>query len=569
MPVSFPLLRLAIAALLLGTAAAPPAMAADMAGPYLAARSASIANDYAAAMDYYDRLLLAAPDNPDVQEGALVTHVAMGDYERAARLADVVVSDTRAKAGQIAVLVALADHAQRNDFAGAVALLDKGADAGDLVGGLYRGWARAGEGQMAEAGKAFDKVGKLRGLEGFAAYHKALSLAMVGDYEGADKILSGHLAKVMHGTRRGILAHVQVLSQLERDGDAIKLIDTTMGSALDPEFTAIRAQLEKGEALPFTVVGSARDGVAEVFFAVAQALNAEDPSTVGLVHARLALWLRPQFGDAALLAASILEAQGQHDLAIGVFAAVPADSPIHPATELGRAEAMVAAGRTDAAIDVLQKLSRSVPDQISVWISLGDNLRRVERWSEATQAYDKAVALIGTPEPRDWFVYFARGIAESRSDAWPQAEKDFREALRLSPDQPSVLNYLGYSYVERKENLDEALSMIERAVAARPEEGYILDSLGWALYRLGRYDEAVGHMEKAVELDSTEPLLNDHLGDVYWAVGRKREAEFQWRRALSLGPGEDLDMERVRRKLDVGLDQVLKDEGAEPLHATD
>lgn len=564
MPSTLPLLRLALAAVLLGSAAAPPVQAADMAGPYLAARAATIANDYAEAMDYYDRLLLAEPRNRDVQEGALITHVAMADYDRAAVLAGIMLEEP--KPSQIAVLVALAQDAQTGEFAKGLALLDKGDDAGQLVGGLYRGWAKVGEGQISEAEKAFDKVAKLRGLEGFAAYHRGLALAMVGDYEGADKIFSGKQSKVVHGTRRGLLAHLQVLSQLERDKEALKLLKDTFGDELDPEMSALRDRLEKGEAVPFTVVRSARDGVAEIYYAVSQALSAEGPSAVGLVHARLALWLRPDLGDAALLVASVLESQEQYDLAIKTFEGISPDSPVYPATELGRSEAMVAAGRTDAAIDVLQKLARSHPDLRAVWIALGDNLRRQERWKESAEAYDKGVALIATPGPRDWFIYFARGISESRSDQWPKAEADFREALKLSPDQPSVLNYLGYSYVERKENLDEALSMIERAVAARPEEGYIVDSLGWALFRLGRYQDAVAQMEKAVELDPAEPLLNDHLGDVYWAVGRKREAEFQWHRALNFGPGEDLDMDRVRRKLEVGLDQVLKDEGAAPLH---
>ena len=137
-------------------------------------------------------------------------------------------------------------------------------------------------------------------------------------------------------------------------------------------------------------------------------------------------------------------------------------------------------------------------------------------------------------------------------------------ALQLNPEEPHVLNYLGYSLVERREKLDEALDMIERAVAAEPDNGYITDSLGWAFYRLGRYEEAVPVMERAVELASTDPVINDHLGDVYWAVGRVREAEFQWRRALSYAPSDDLDLDRVRRKLEVGLDQVLIDEGAEP-----
>ncbi|MFT3690444.1 tetratricopeptide repeat protein [Paenirhodobacter sp.] len=564
MPATPPLLRLALVAALL---AAPPVRAADMAGPYLAARAATLVNDYAAGMEYYDRLLVVDPKNRDVQEGALITHIATADYDRAAALANAMLEEP--KPSQIAVLVALAQDARAKDFAKGLALLDQGGDAGQLVGGLYRGWAKVGEGQMAEAEKAFEKVAKLRGLEGFAAYHRGLALAMVGDYEGADKIFSGKQAQVVQGTRRGLLAHLQVLSQLERDKDALKLLQDTFGADLDPEMAALRARLEKGEAVPFTVIRSATDGVAEIYYAVSQVLSAESPSAVGLVHAQLALWLRPDLGDAALLVGSVMEGQGQYDLAIKTFAGIAPDSPVYPATQLGMSEAMVAAGRTDEAVDVLQKLTRSHPELRAVWVALGDSLRRQERWKDSAEAYDKAVALIGTPGPGDWFIYFARGIAESRSDQWPKAEADFREALKLSPDQPSVLNYLGYSYVERKENLDEALSMIERAVAARPEDGAIVDSLGWALFRLGRYPEAVAQMEKAVELDPGEPLLNDHLGDVYWAVGRKREAEFQWHRALNFGPGEDLDMDRVRRKLEVGLDQVLKDEGAEPLHAAD
>ncbi|MGD9916770.1 MAG: tetratricopeptide repeat protein [Paenirhodobacter sp.] len=557
--------RLALIAGLLASAAALPARA-DLAGPYLAARAASAANDYAAAVTYYDRLLLNAPEDLDAQEGALMTHVALGDFDRAAALADVMIGAK--DPSQIAVLVALAQDAKSGDFAKGVALLDGGADGGQLVSGLYRAWALVGQGQMAEATKAFDALAKEKGLIGFASYHKALALAMVGDYEGADEIFSGKLADLLHGTRRGVLAHVQILSQLERDPDAVKLLDSAFGSGLDPELKALREGLVAGETLPFTVIGSATDGVAEIFYAVGQALNSDAPSPFALLHARLATWLRPDHVEAVLLTAAILETEQQYDLAIDAYAQVKPESPAFHAAELGRAEAMVAAGRSDAAIEVLEKLSRTHPDLPGVWTSLGDNLRREERFKEAAEAYDKAIALMGEPKPADWFVYYARGIAEERSDQWAKAEPDFREALKLSPDQPSVLNYLGYSYVEKKQNLDEALGMIERAVAARPDAGYILDSLGWAFYRLGRYDEAVAQMEKAVELEPAEPLLNDHLGDVYWAVGRKREAEFQWRRALNLGPGEagELDLDRVRHKLEFGLDQVLKDEGAPPLH---
>lgn len=565
MPFALSISRLALISALLGVApAAAFAQSADVAGAYLAARAASSNNDYAQAAGYYDRLLGAMPGDLATQEGALLTRVALGQFDAAAELATLMAADK--DPSQLAVMVALAERAQKGDFAGLLAQLEGGAEAGPLNGGLFRAWALVGQGQMAEASKAFDAVGKMQGLEGFASYHKALALALVGDFEGAEALFSGDLADVLNGTRRGVMAHVQVLSQLERNADAIKLIDDSFGATLDPELAAVHAQLEAGAALPFTTVTSALDGEAEVLYSVAQALNSDAPSPLALLQARLAHWLRPGHVEAILLSAAILEAQQQYDLAIAAYALITPDQPSFHAAELGRAEAMVAAGRNEAAIEVLEQLTRTHADIAGAWIALGDNLRREERYKEAASAYDKAIALRGEPQQGDWFLFYARGIAEERAGAWDKAEPDFRKALELNPDQPSVLNYLGYTYVEKRQNLDEALGMIEKAVAERPEEGYIIDSLAWALFRLGRYGEAVVQMERSVELLPADALLNDHLGDVYWAVGRTREAEFQWRRALNFGPAPDLSLERVRRKLEVGLDEVLKEEGADPLH---
>lgn len=220
-------------------------------------------------------------------------------------------------------------------------------------------------------------------------------------------------------------------------------------------------------------------------------------------------------------------------------------------------------------IEVLERLAEDQPTLAPVYSALGDLLRQQEQYEEATAAYDKALEYSDEGAAARWFLYYARGISHERLKLWDKAEADFRSALEINPDQPQVLNYLGYSLVERRVNLDEALGMIERAVEARPDSGYIVDSLGWVLYRLGRYDEAVGHMETAVELMPVDPVVNDHLGDVYWAVGRYREAEFQWKRALSFIDPEDTDgeadPERIRRKLEVGLDEVLSEEGADPL----
>ena len=228
--------------------------------------------------------------------------------------------------------------------------------------------------------------------------------------------------------------------------------------------------------------------------------------------------------------------------------------------ELGRADALVDAGKADAAIEVLRNMTRTFGDVPRVHISLGDVLRGQEEYAAAAQAYDTAVGMIPDPAPNHWFLFYARGICYEREGQWEQAETDFRRALELSPDQPLVLNYLGYSLVEANLKLDEAQDMIERAVKARPDDGYITDSLGWVLYRVGKYEEAVGPMERAVELVSNDPIINDHLGDVYWMVNRKREAEFQWSRALSLEP-EEKDAVRIRRKLEIGLDAVLEEEG--------
>jgi Flp pilus assembly protein TadD len=245
---------------------------------------------------------------------------------------------------------------------------------------------------------------------------------------------------------------------------------------------------------------------------------------------------------------------------------VPRSDPAFVAAEIGRAEALYRGGDPEAAIAAAAALSEAEGAPVPAHVALGDLLRRERRFDEAAAAYDRAIALIDDPQPRHWGVFYSRGIAHERSGRWPLAEADFLKALELSPDQPEVLNYLGYSWVEMRIHLDQALEMIERAVAGAPDDGYILDSLAWVLYRLGRYDEALPHMERAVALMPSDPVLNDHLGDVYWAVGRRLEAQFQWRRALYFEPEED-EIPRIRRKLEVGLDRVLEEEGEPPLAA--
>ena len=209
--------------------------------------------------------------------------------------------------------------------------------------------------------------------------------------------------------------------------------------------------------------------------------------------------------------------------------------------------------RTDEAVETLRGLARERPERSDALIALGDLLRGKERWLESVAAYDEAFERIGEPSQRHWRPLYARGIALERSRQWPRAEEDFLAALDLVPDQPFVLNYLGYSWVDKGVNLERAMAMIERAVDLRPNDGYIIDSLGWAHYRMGNFADAVLHLERAIELRPDDPTINDHLGDAFWRVGRRVEAGFQWRRALAMDPEEEGMAVAIKDKIEHGL----------------
>lgn len=555
-------LGLTLAALL----STPVAFAMDS-GSYLAARTALLNNDFDEAASYFSRALARDAQSPELLESAAHAYLGLGDLKRAAKISQ----NLREMGGdsQIIGLSISGNAAANGNWTQLLELLNEGEGVGPLFDGLTKAWAYVGEGNMTDAIATFDELSIGSGIESFAFYHKALALASVGDFEGAANIFSGDTGTSLQLSQRGIIAFAQVLSQLERNSDALGLITATFGTSLNPQLVDLRAQLEAGETVPFTTIRNAKDGVSEVFFSIASALQGEAQDGYTLLYARAAMALRPESTDALLLTAELLENIGRYDLATEVYDSVPRSDPAYHIAELGRAEALLRSGREDAAIEVLRQLRESHGQLPSVHVSLGDTLRGLERYEEAIQPYNDALALIETPQQQHWIVFFARAIAYERTGKWELAEADFRRSLELYPEQPQVMNYLGYSYLEKQTNYEEALDLIQRAVDLRPNSGYIIDSLGWGLYRLGRYDEAVGQMEKAVQFMPIDPIVNDHLGDVYWAVGRKREAEFQWQRALSFITDEtdltDIDPDRIRRKLEIGLDKVLNEEGAPPL----
>ena len=290
------------------------------------------------------------------------------------------------------------------------------------------------------------------------------------------------------------------------------------------------------------------DGMAEAYLALAAALHAQDANDFAVVLLRLAIDLRPDFTAARLLSADLTDGTKHPRGALRVLEPVTADDALIGVVRLRRVALTERSGDTDEALRMLDEMARDYPDRPEPLALKGDILRAKRRFSEAVTAYDQAASRVPNPTRSDWPLFYDRAIALDRAQQWSRAESDFQKALELAPDQPYVLNYLGYSWTEQGRNLTRAKQMIERAVEQRPNDGSIIDSLGWVALRQGDVPGAVRWLERAVELDSEDSTVNGHLGDAYWAAGRKLEAQFQWRRALNLNPDPD-DVPKLEAKL--------------------
>lgn len=536
-----------------------PATSQDLAGPYLAGRQAALSGDHAQAAEYYEQALRMDRSNPDLISNAVLAYASLGNWDAALAVAGRVPGDAEGR--ELLNIIEQVGRIRAGDHSGSLAAIDAGRGAGPFVDELSAAWMMLGEGRMSDASAMLQDMASSEGpIPEIARRHLALMRAAVGDFERAQEILSGAAYGPVPFHPRSLQAQAQILVQLDRSDDALALLEETLALVSDPSIEALRDAIAADTARAYDFVVSPEDGAAEVFYTVAQALGADQGGALSLLYARAAHTLRPGHTDAVLLAAELLESTGQLQLAADTYAQVPDGDPLFVAAETGRANALFDLGAEEAAVAALEALTVRHGDMATTHATLGDALRRMERFDGAITAYTNALDRVDTTQTRYWYLYYTRAIALEREGRWDEAEADFRYALELNPGQPNVLNYLGYSLVEQRRNFDEALAMIEQAVETRPESGYIVDSLAWVLYRLGRFGEAVAPMERAVELVPTDPVINDHLGDVYWVVGRTREARFQWQRALSFDPLEE-DAARIRLKLEIGLDEVLEQEG--------
>ena len=526
-------------------------------GAYLAGRQAMSDHNFVTASKFQSRSVSADPANSKLLEGLMISFIAQGSVDEAVSIAEVYKHN--GSVSQISQMILLASMIKDGQTEAFFNFVKNAREITPILKDLLSAWIRMGLDDEVNANRIFDKTAKVQGMGQFANFHRAMSQLAAGKVDQAQRTFELIHNDQANPTRRSIVYHTKLLLSQSKFKEAQKLLEKWFGPTFDPEIEELYINAGNEKAYPTSLFPTTDIAVADVFHSIANLVLKEADPAFTLIYSRLAQYLDPKHVDSTLMTADLLVELGQYDLAIKEHEKLSDSQPQFFASELGRAEALRSSGKVMVAIEVLVELTRQYPNSANGFSILGNHYRQLEAYDKAEVSYGEAIKLYEAKGKAGWFLYYVRGITRERLDLWSSAEKDFRKALSLNPSQPQVLNYLGYSLIEKNSNLDEALDMIERAVKESPDSGYIVDSLGWGYYKLGQYEKAVPNLERAAELMPVDPIVNDHLGDVYWMVGRKTEAEFQWRRALSFDPEVD-EIERIKKKLKVGLTQVLMEE---------
>ena len=520
-------------------------------GSYLAARHAGVERDSETAAAYYLNVLKADPRNADLLSRTFLSVLTDGDIDEAGRLADRLIQlDRTDRIARLVIGVRALKQKQyaiaRQNFAQSVR-----GPVTDLTATLLSAWALAGAG---DTRAAIDTLDRLAGPDWYAIFkdlHAGLILDVANNKKEAGKRYE-RAYKADPMALRTVQAYAHYLSRNGGKDDALKLYQQfNKGVADHPVVVEEMKEVSAGDRLP-PLADSPRAGAAEALYGLGASIGRRGGEDLALVYLQLALYLEPTHAMALLSLADLYDSLKKPELAIKIYDRIPTSSPLRRNAEIQVASDLDSLDRTDEAKKRLEALIAEHPKDSEAIIALGNILRGRKAFAECAEVYSKAVDNLAVPEKANWVLFYFRGICYERSKQWPKAEADLKKALELFPDQPLVLNYLGYSWVDQGVNLDEGMSMIRRAVEQRPDDGYIVDSLGWANFRIGNYEEAVKDLDRAVELKPDDSTINDHLGDAYWRVGRVLEAHFQWSHAKDLNPDAE-DLPKIEQKLKSGL----------------
>lgn len=519
-------------------------------GSYLAGRQALDALDTSEAARYFNEAAQSDWDNPVLVERSFIAFAANGEIGQSSQVAKHLVE--LVGQNELAELVVATEALKERRYGAAeeaLSTISQDTFTG-ITASILRAWALVGEKRYDEADELLAKLGDT-GLEDFLVFHRALMAEAAGR---KDKALE--FAAKAYENEPYVARMVEVYSRmLANDGrfdEAADVIASFEEQGLThPLVTTVKEAVE-AKRRPGVFTTSVQVGASEMFHGIGVALSRDGSKDLALVFLRLGYYLEPNADVIGLAVGLLLDSEGQHTASNAIYDKIPAASAMKPTAVVRIAQNLDSMGDRAEALRRLRNIVSTRPEDLDAVSVLGDLLRYDEQYTEAADAYTKALEITGGEAAADWRFYYVRGIAYERAKEWPKAEADFLKALDLNPGQPSVLNYLGYSWIDMDMHLDQALGMIEQAVDLQPQDGYIIDSLGWAFYKLGRIDEAVETLERAVMLRPNDAEINDHLGDAYWKAGRHLEAQFQWKVAKSVDEVGNV-AERVGPKLLEGL----------------
>ncbi len=534
----------------------------SLSGSFLAAQIAGLNGEDVIAIENYSRAIKLDPENIRLKQLLLRALTANGNIDEAiASLKDI---PAEQRDENVNHLVVATDALKQKSWQRALTNIDKmvGADLDSMIATLVGSWALVGERKLEEAIERASGEGGPDWVDMIRQYHIGLMYASAGqdakaiihfnaavEYRAIAAALTETYMRAVEGLARAKARTGDMAGARQDVADGLELLLN------HPPLLALQKRLAEAgddgrQIMP--LVTSAQAGGAEVYFNIGSAIGRQGSLPIAQTYLQLARYLQPNSDEILYSLANVYEEQDRYLRANELYTQIKDTSAYYRRAQLEVGLNMNRLEKVEESLSILNALVEAAPDDLQTALSLGAVYGQHERYGEAIKVYDKSIEQIETPEPQHWIVFYRRGIGHERTKQWPLAEADFQKSLELSPNQPDVLNYLGYSWIDMGINLDEGLEMIRTAVELKPNSGFIIDSLGWAYYRLGRYEEAVTELQRALELMPSDPVINDHLGDAYWKTGRKLEAVFQWKHALANDPTEE-DRFKITRKLQVGL----------------